>query len=188
MKMTFKGAKSMMNPAVAFAEFMQTNISIGEFIMFWIAQCFGAFFGFGIIGMLSGDLNAAPGADAAPALSSGEFYKTVMNEALSVGLLIWLWLDMHSKDRSATYASQFYGFAPGLIYFLSLVFVSDASWMNPALFEGQWAAAMFFSNEHFGMFKSGIWSAGFGVENMTMCFMPIVASFVACLMYAHFNK
>jgi len=187
MKATFDKSLAMLNPAVAFAEFMQKNISIGEFIMFWFAQSFGAFFGFGILNMMAGSFANDP-ANAVPAYSSDNFYSTVLNESLSVGLLIWLWLDMHSKDRAATYAEQFYGFAPGLIYFLALVFVNDSSFLNPAIFEGQWGANMFFSNQHFGMFKSDVWTAGFSVENLTMVFAPIVAAFIACLMYAHFNK
>merc|ERR1712157_363359 len=49
MKATFENSRAMLNPAVAFAEFMQKRISIGEYIMFWFAQSFGAFFGFGIL-------------------------------------------------------------------------------------------------------------------------------------------
>lgn len=184
-KWQFPKCRANFNPALTMADFMNDHLTIGPMILMWISQGVGGFIGYMIGGLL------VPAQMADFATGDFDFFASVCTEFIGTALMVWIWLDIHSSKRSATWAESFYGFAPGLMYFVAMAIMSGSANCNPAKYEAKWAAADVVVDgvADWGKFISkDFWSAGFEQHNMTFYFAPIVSAFMTCLVYSWVNK
>merc|ERR1712226_15424 len=176
-RQVFKGSKAMFNPTIVFAELMSGACDICEAILFWICQGVGAFIGYLVHSSVTGE--AAVQHDA-----SFDFFTVVVSEFVGASILVWLWLEIHSKKD--TWSENFYGFAPGIMYFIAMSFINKNACLNPAKYEAQWFTASV-QEDGWGAFK-GCFSRAFTADNMTYALTPIVAAFVTSLVHAWAKK
>merc|ERR1711976_1037362 len=115
------------------AEVMTSNMEIGAAILMWISQGVGAFVGYVIAGKIGATVAAHDVADF-------DFFQVAVTEFIGAAVLTWIWLDIHGKSASS-WAESFYGFAPGLMYFVAMSLLNQNANLNPAKYEAKWAAA-----------------------------------------------
>jgi len=175
----FKGGKAMFNPAIVMSEVMTSDMSFGTGILYWIAQGVGAFVGYLIAGLLG---TAAEAHD----IAEFNFFSVLVNESIATGILVWMWLEIHG-ERASTWRESFYGFAPALMYFFAMSTLSAGGVVNPAKYEAKWSAADV-GSDYSQLWTPAFWSKGFGTENLTYYFAPILSAFVTVLVYTWVNR
>jgi len=110
-------------------------------------------------------------------------------EFIGAGILVWIWLEIHGKSSASSWAESFYGFAPGLMYFIAMSLLAKNANLNPAKYEAKWAAAAVLEEDGFKqLYSSEFYMNGFSVENITYYFTPILSAFVTSLVYTWYKN
>lgn len=203
----FDGARASFNPALTMADVMSNHLSIGEAIMMWISQGIGAFVGYVIAGSIGYTISDHL------EVENFNFYNVVVSEIVGSALLVWLWLDIDSKDRGSKWRESFYGLAPAFMYFLSMSIMAGGC-LNPAKYEAKWfandvlnpgerevetssvdddgAVSTVKTTEAISswevLFAKDSWTNALSAHNITFYFAPIVSAFMTSLVYAWVNK
>lgn len=158
------------NPVLSFADWMVSSQEAGSgWSVMWtiLFQCLGYSFGIwihGLIGLTS--------AFAAPVEDSANFTGLLIDEVISCGFLVWLWLHIHESSKSAW--NDFMGFAVGLAIWLAASLKSGSAYMNPAI--------------KIGVDMNNQEMRNYTISDFFVFFSPVIGAFVTALVYVWFRK
>jgi hypothetical protein len=165
------GFRLRANPLLSMADWMVGSRDAGsgwDVVFQALNQCLGWAWGLFLAGLIK-----LPSKYATPTIVNGDFTGMLIDEVLSSGFLVWLWLHVHDQDRNGSW-KDFMGVAVGLALWLAATMKSANAHMNPAV--------------QVGVDMNAATMRSYGVYNFLAFFSPIISAFITSLVYTYFKN
>lgn len=179
--------RATFNPALVVSDMLTGATTISNGLCMFITQGFGAALGLYLSIILTGKNFHIYENGAA-----FDFQNVVLTEFMATGLLVWFWLELHSK-KADTWNAELLGLGVFFMYYFAMTFFSYnvgsdgivSANMNPSRYEAIWSTP----NAVAGEWKT-YWdiSSYFAMHNMTFYMVPVVSSFITTIVHTWYNK